>query len=201
MKAASVSTPDRTRNVPSKLSENALMASTMVQWRNNPFFPSRPASGSVPHPPTKAGRTHFQQGPRTTTHPSPARSKPTTSPVQSPMSGTPRLPWPKGETSGPMPHPADPAAGLRWQRQGHRHAHVAHVQHGRVKYQARVLQQRVEIAPVGRDITQPQKGLDVTSMNSKNPATSTPTRPTRVPPSHLATDARKRSRPTSTMSA
>ena len=33
-----VSTPERTRKVPSKLSENAVMASTMVQLRNRPRF-------------------------------------------------------------------------------------------------------------------------------------------------------------------
>src|ERR1035437_8575771 len=50
-----VKTPERTRNVPSRLSENAMMASMMVQFLNRPRF-SVTASEWISAVPTSQGR-------------------------------------------------------------------------------------------------------------------------------------------------
>ena len=67
---------------------------------------------------------------------------------------------------GPGPRPARPGGVKPAIEQGgdgkskrHRHADVTHVQHGRVKHQAGVLQQRIQIAPIGRNVAQAQKRI------------------------------------------
>ena len=65
---------------------------------------------------------------------------------------------------GPGPRPARPGrveSAVEQRRDGkgkrHRHAHIAHVEHRRVEHQARVLQHRVQVLAVGRNLGQARK--------------------------------------------
>ena len=85
-----------------------------------------------------------------------------------------RPPAPQRDTEGqkrpgrccPRPRPARPGGIELATQQGgdgegerYRKAHVAHIQHGRMNNQAKILQQRVEIASIHSGGNQPVKGI------------------------------------------
>jgi len=57
-------------------------------------------------------------------------------------------------TSAPRPHRGAAEQGGDGEGEGHGETHVAHVEHRRVDDQADVLQQRVEVMPVHRNLRQ-----------------------------------------------
>ena len=76
----------------------------------------------------------------------------------------------KGQKSprdhGPRAGPASPCGvqstgqhGGNGESKRDRHAHITHVEHGRVNHQARVLQQWVEVPSIGRHGKEPVKGV------------------------------------------
>ena len=145
------STPERTRKVPSRLSENARIASSSVQLLNRPRL-SVTASEWMSAVPTSHGMK------RGVLHRIPE-------PVAAPAELVVRPPAAERDAAGeegpgrrgPGPRPARPVLvepsfehRRARERERHREADVARVEHRRMDRERRVLQERVEIAPVGR---------------------------------------------------
>ena len=166
-----VSTPERTRKVPSRDSENALIASSTVQ-----FLKAAALLGDRQRVDQRGADQPRHE--RRVLHRVP---EPPAAPAQlvvGPPASRARC---RGEEhpghGGPRPRPArprriEPARQQCGDREGERHreADVAHVEHRRVDHHARVLQQRIEVAALGRrPAAGASNGFDVSSMNSRKP--------------------------------
>ena len=145
-----VSTPERTRNVPSSDSENAQIASSTVHALKVPRF-SVTASEWISAVPMQPGheRRVLDRVPEPPAAPAELVVRPPAAEHDAAGEEAPRERRPRPRPA--RPRGVEPAAEQRRdrEREGDREPDVAHVEQRRMEHHARVLQQRVQVAAVG----------------------------------------------------
>ena len=143
-----VSTPDRTRNVPSSESEKVRIARKMVQILSASLFSMTAAECSSAVPASQGISEAFSTGSQTKIHPSPGVIGPVRTHRDAERQETPSEQRPWSNVSGPGG--IDAAANQRRRREGehNREADIAEIEQRRMDREARVLQQRIEVLPL-----------------------------------------------------